>query len=285
MPNSDHACTPPDGTPPCAGIRVLLVEDNPINCKVMARYCQRLGCEVVMTANGIEALHALADAPFDIVLTDIHMPDMDGEALTRAIRCHEAPPIRNLPVLVISSSSDPEDFIRYREAGADGSIPKPFELEQLEEALQFHARGNRQTGRMPMSIEAEGTRDIPLDTLPIFDEATARRYTLQNEPFLRKLLKEFDAGFSTQLAQMDTAIEAGNPDGLKTIAHRCKGASGSIAAPQIYELCVRLERACRGQHPPERASRIFSDLREAYARFRTHMEAAGWLDPVGGGEA
>lgn len=257
----------------------MLVEDNPINCKVMARYCQRLGCEVVMTGNGIEALHALDKSGFDIVLTDIHMPDMDGEALTRAIRGHEAPAIRDLPVLVISSSSDPEDFIHYREAGADGSIPKPFELEQLLEALQFHARHGRQTSHAQAPIESEGKRDIPLDTLPLFDEETARRYTLQNEAFLRKLLKEFAGGFPPQLAQMRDALKAENIDGLKTIAHRCKGASGSIAAPQIYELCVRMERACRSRQPMEQASILLSELEDAFDRFGSHLETTGWIEP------
>lgn len=277
MDKTEHACTPPDDSATCSGIRVLLVEDNPINCKVMARYCQRLGCDVVMAANGVEALRRIEEGTFDIVLTDIHMPDMDGMELTRAIREHENGSVRNIPVLVISSSSDPEDFIRYRDVGADGSIPKPFEMEDLQHALDIHAKGHTPPDVAPRSNGRGDAHDMPLGTLPVFDEETARRYTLQNEVFLRKLLREFVGSFPGQLAQMRDAIDAVNLDGLQTIAHRCKGASGSIAASQIFEICVRLERACRNNQA-ERAGALFSELGEAGDRFRQHLGTQGWID-------
>ena len=83
---------------------------------------ERAGFDVRVATDGIHALTHLAEAPSDLVLTDIEMPNMDGFALTEAIRAH--PTLANIPVLILSSRSSAADRQRGLDVGADGYIQK-----------------------------------------------------------------------------------------------------------------------------------------------------------------
>ena len=116
------------------GLRVLVAEDNPINQKVARQHLERLGCEVTMVADGIDALQQACYHSFDLIFMDCHMPVMDGFKATRALR--EIQPAEDrTTVLALTASALDEDRQRCQEAGMDDFLSKPIKRTVLEEMI------------------------------------------------------------------------------------------------------------------------------------------------------
>ncbi len=114
--------------------RVLLVEDNPINQLVALTMLRRLGYEANAVGNGLEALESLGQIPYDLVLMDCQMPEMDGFEATRQWRKRETGS-RRLPIIALTAGAMEGDQQRCLEAGMDDYLAKPITLEQLSEKL------------------------------------------------------------------------------------------------------------------------------------------------------
>jgi CheY-like chemotaxis protein len=118
------------------GLRVLIVEDFAPNQKVARHILQRLGCEVDLAANGVEALEALEKSDYDIVLMDCQMPEMDGYEATRRYREIEVERGgRRVPIIAVTANALPGDREQCLDAGMDDYVAKPIKLETLRDAL------------------------------------------------------------------------------------------------------------------------------------------------------
>jgi CheY-like chemotaxis protein len=124
----------PREAPPFPGRRVLLVEDNIVNQKVGAALLGKLGCRVDVAANGREALGMAAQLPYDLILMDCQMPEMDGYQATGEIRKREGA-AHHTPIVAMTAGAMAEDRERCIEAGMDGYLSKPVRAEQLRETL------------------------------------------------------------------------------------------------------------------------------------------------------
>ncbi|MDR3488155.1 MAG: ATP-binding protein [Bradyrhizobium sp.] len=128
-------------TIPPRGLSILVAEDNEINALLMRSLLTRLGHHAVITTNGEEALESWlaaksAGAPYDLVLMDIQMPQLDGVETTKRIRSHEAgQPGRRTPILALTANTLVEDRYACFEAGMDGFLIKPLDREKLADAL------------------------------------------------------------------------------------------------------------------------------------------------------
>jgi len=111
--------------------RVLLVEDNAINALVCRRVLERVGHEVVVRANGVEAVEAAASEPFDVILMDCQMPVLDGYAATRAIRKREGKDGRHQLIIAVTANALSGDKQRCLEAGMDDYLAKPIKPQDL----------------------------------------------------------------------------------------------------------------------------------------------------------
>jgi signal transduction histidine kinase/CheY-like chemotaxis protein len=116
------------------GLRILVAEDNPVNQRVAERTLTHLGHHATLVANGRAALEQWRAHPFDLILMDIQMPEMDGFEATRAIRLAEAG-LSHIPIIAMTAMAMDEDAKRCLEAGMDGYLRKPFRLTDLETAL------------------------------------------------------------------------------------------------------------------------------------------------------
>ncbi len=117
------------------GLRVLLVEDNPVNCKVALRLLARLGCRTTVAENGLQAVKAAANATYDIVLMDVQMPEMDGFEATAEIRSREARTGGHVPILAMTARAMESDRERCLAVGMDGFISKPVKADGLAAQL------------------------------------------------------------------------------------------------------------------------------------------------------
>ena len=116
------------------GLRVLLVEDNEVNQRVASLMLGRAGANVEIAANGLLALRAIEEQEFDLVLMDIHMPEMDGIAATKAIR-KLPPPKCDIPIVALTANAMTGDRKMYLDAGLNDYVSKPIEPSELSKAI------------------------------------------------------------------------------------------------------------------------------------------------------
>lgn len=151
--------------------RVLVVDDNEMNRDMLARRLQRQGHSVETAIHGRDALAMLEAAPYDLVLLDIMMPEMNGFELLQHLRAHADPAFVHLPVILISALDDADSVVKGIEMGADDHLPKPFNphilharvgaslaKKRLRDREQLHARA--------LEREIDIARDIQAGFLP-----------------------------------------------------------------------------------------------------------------------
>ena len=123
--------TPHPLSPDAPALHVLLAEDNLINQRLAVRLLEKHNCQVEVVPNGREALQKLSGGCFDLVIMDVHMPEMDGYETTAAIRQRERASGRHIPILAVTASALKTDQERCLEVGMDGYISKPIRSEDL----------------------------------------------------------------------------------------------------------------------------------------------------------
>ena len=128
------------------GPKVLVVEDNAVNCTIVCCTLERMGCQVSIATNGAEAVANCLTKYFDLIFMDYHLPEMDGVQATKIIRNRMKD--RHVPIIAMSASVLDEDRALFHEAGMDGLVTKPIRLEEIERAITNHVlnkNGNTDT--------------------------------------------------------------------------------------------------------------------------------------------
>jgi signal transduction histidine kinase/CheY-like chemotaxis protein len=142
-----------DARDPSASLRVLLAEDNPVNQMLAARLLEKRGHQVVVVANGRQALAALEKEKFDLVLMDMQMPEMDGFEATLAIREKEKGGGMRQPVVALTAHAMKGDRERCLAAGMDGYLSKPIRPQELDEILEGYAASRRAAADLEKTAE------------------------------------------------------------------------------------------------------------------------------------
>jgi CheY-like chemotaxis protein len=211
-------------------MRVLLAEDNLVNCAVAVGLLTRRGHQVVVASNGVEALDALARAPFDVVLMDMQMPVMGGLEATAAIRAreHDTTPPARVRIVALTAHAMQGDRERCLEAGMDGYLSKPidrFELYAAVEGAPVTVNG----------VEPAGSA--------IFDRASLLARLDGDAELLDQILEVFKDDCPARLTAIDQALAAKNAEGLAAAAHAIKGAALNLSANRLAAVAGALEIA------------------------------------------
>ncbi len=214
--------------PPGARPRVLVAEDNSVNQRVAALMLENLGCRVDAVANGREAIDALARLPYDMVLMDCQMPDLDGYEATREIRRLQG--TRRVPVVGITANAMAGDREKCLAAGMDGYVPKPLRPEALRRALE-------QWLALPAPTPAPAAVDLSVL------EDLKRLGPRVGGGLLAELIDLFLADSPESLQAIRAAVARGDAPALAKAAHRLKGSAQHLGAAALADCCARLERA------------------------------------------
>jgi CheY-like chemotaxis protein len=132
-------------------VRVLVAEDNLINQKIVRIMLQKAGCEVLAVDDGYQAVQAVQTNPFDLVLMDLHMPQLDGLQATRQIRDLQSK-AKEVPIIALTASAFTDDRDRCLAAGMNDFITKPIRLDYLLQKCSFWA--NRRAEAADVAAEA-----------------------------------------------------------------------------------------------------------------------------------
>jgi two-component system, sensor histidine kinase and response regulator len=116
-------------------LHILLVEDNPVNQRLALRLLEKRGHTVMIANDGSEALACFRREPFDVILMDVQLPDMNGYEATQAIRAQERGFSKRTPIIALTAHEMPGDSTEYLAAGLDGYVSKPLQAQELWQAL------------------------------------------------------------------------------------------------------------------------------------------------------
>jgi PAS domain S-box-containing protein len=239
-------------------LRILLAEDNIVNQKVALRMLAKLGYHADVAANGLEVIAALERQPYDLILMDIQMPEMDGLEATQRIRKrwrNSQPPLR---IIAMTAYAFQADLDRCLAAGMDGYISKPIRLEGLVETLSWDS-GERH----PMAPFVTDNNDLESE---VIDQARMQDLIDGLGDGLRDVIESYLEDAPKQIEELRAGYERGDLDDLQRVAHTLKSSSGIFGAYQMVALCRALEIAAReggdaGAQPIQAIAEAFEKVR------------------------
>jgi len=226
------------------GRSVLLVEDNATNRRVAELFLERAGCEVILAADGIEALAALKDRRVDLVLMDVQMPVMDGLEATRRIR-QEIPGGARIPIVGLTANALKEQVAACRAAGMDDVIAKPIERDRLEAVLERYAPAvGTRTGRhviRPRAGRASAERAAPNGSEISVDRF--REVTMGDATLARGLVESFEHSTRQACDDLESGLDRGDLALAKRAAHTLVGSSANMGATRLEAVATAMEQA------------------------------------------
>ena len=247
-------------TAPQSAIKVLLVEDNPVNREVALLQLRKLGYIVETASNGIEALKAMEGASYDLVLMDCQMPEMDGYAATAEVRRREGTS-KHTPIIAMTAHALQGDKERCLAAGMDDYMSKPIKAEELARVLEHWT---------PSSWKAdEGGDDGALDKSALagfaemLGEAGRDRIITLVDMFLDDAVQ--------RLQSLGEALASNNADAMAQEAHALKSSCRYLGAKRMAEICEGLEREGRAGSLRE-AEALLQGLKEEFVLVKIALE-------------
>ncbi len=219
---------------------VLVAEDDRINQKVILTQLGLLGYAAEVASNGLEALQLWRDGDYALLLTDLHMPEMDGYALALTIRLEESKGQR-MPIIALTANALVGEAHRARSAGVDEYLTKPVQLSVLGETLAKwlpHAHAANGTSGV-----AE-THDASAEALPL-QVATLHRLIGDDPAMILDFLRDFLAVMRAASAEINAVHAAKDLPAIATIAHRLKSSARAVGALHLGDLCAELENATK----------------------------------------
>ena len=238
--------------------RILLAEDGAINQQVAVRLLEERGHSVVVVDNGRAAVEQVAaqasassaEPPFDVVLMDVQMPEMDGLEATAAIRRAEAQTGGHVPIIAMTAHAMKGDRDRFLAAGMDGYVAKPVRPHELYAAVEGGGPNDEDGLPAPVGFDGELSRtDMP------FEWDAALENVGGDEAMLRELAEMFFAECPKLMQQIREHIASEDGTELRRAAHTLKGSAHVFGAEEAAEAAHRLEEIGREE--------AFADAEEA----------------------
>lgn len=218
--------------------RILLVEDNFTNQKVAMAILKKLNIQVDVSSNGLEALNALKSIPYDIVLMDCQMPEMDGYEATRNIRGLDSGVLNSkIPVIAMTANAMQGDREKCIEAGMDDYIAKPIDPVKLVKVIEkwFQA---------PVVPPEPQNASQHLDPdRNIFDKTNLLERLMGDEALAVEVIEGFLKDIPSQISDLRSAMESGDLVLVRRKAHTIKGAAANIGAVALQSAACLIEEA------------------------------------------
>ncbi len=242
-------------TVPSRSLHILLAEDNRVNQAVAIGMLKKMGHRLVVANNGKEALSLLAIQPFDLVLMDIQMPEIDGLMATGKIRDGERQTQLHLPIIAMTAHAMNGDRERCLASGMDGYISKPINARELEQAMAEVIHGLEDT-RVEQIAKAQEQDSAP-DCATAWNVSQALERLGGDEVLLQEVMEIFLEDGPKQMTSLRHALAEGNAKDVEKTSHNLKGELGYLGISAVSQKAGELEEMGRKGNL-QRAAEVFS---------------------------
>ena len=251
--------------------RVLVAEDWELNQFLVQYILESWGCKVTMVNNGREALDMVKSQEFDLVLMDIHMPEMDGISATKKIRKLGDKEKTALPIIALTANALKTDHMHYIESGINDCVTKPYTEEKLFRVI------NKVMGLGAADIEVADTAS---ESEPEFIEQRSLLYDLSfiNEfakgdtSFIKKMINAFLESMVTELRQMIISEQAKRYSDLSRSAHKMKAAIDGLGVESLKKTIRDIEAVSSAPEDYERVRVMVAKVKKVLEEVFVQLE-------------
>ena len=237
-------------------IRILAVDDMPINLRLLKTWLQDSPVELVLCHSGQEAFEHCQQADFDLILMDVQMPDMDGLEATRLIR--KTSLNQGTPVIAVTAHAFKEEQEKLMNSGMDDYLPKPLELAQLINIIKRWCSVPESAESSSELVKSKTIESV----LPDLDWQLALNRSYQNPKAAHDLLQEFCEQLPESFNDIESASHLEDWPLMQQQVHRLHGACCYTGVPKLQRLCAEIEAQLKEQHFAI-AAKHMSAMREA----------------------
>jgi CheY-like chemotaxis protein len=251
--------------------RILLAEDGEDNQRLISHHLRKAGAEVIVAEHGVRALELMAEAdvtgrPFNLLVSDMQMPEMDGYTLARTLRAQG----NAIPIIALTAHAMAEDRQKCLDAGCNDYATKPIDRNSLVASCARVLRSSTVSVPERTTVDASTSRVMPSelreDRRPVDPESRRVLHSeLRDDPEFAELVEVFVAGLPATLSRIDDAFRAGDLLDLARVAHQIKGAAGGYGYPLISDLARTVEQHAKDRATADGAFDPGSELSEAVA--------------------
>ncbi len=247
-------------------LHILVAEDNAVNRRVALGMLEKRGHTALSAVNGKEVLAALeagGERPFDLILMDVQMPEMDGIEATALIREKEKDIGRHIPIIALTAHAMKGDRDVCIKAGMDGYVSKPLKADELIGVMEELIRPRPETGEkhFPADDKTEG----------VFDRERSLSSVDGDMDLLREVVGLFLEEYPKTMDEIRAAIDGGDPRRLNLAAHSLKGSVGNFGARSTFDAALRLEMMGKDRELGG-AEAVYSFLAEEMERLGKALE-------------
>lgn len=274
---------------------MLLVEDNAINQEIAIELLQQRGITVDVANNGVEAVRAVTNKAYDLVLMDIQMPIMDGLEAARQIRQIPGYSIQDLPIVAMTAHAMREDYEKSLSTGMNDHITKPINPKQFYQTLRRWIHDGKdgdltEVTDVPNASGGEEILSLLSDSITGLSVKNGIANVNGNMELYFSILKKFEWQYRETAAKMKEALALRNREEAEHIAHMMKGVSATLGLKPLSEIAGILEGAIKRGENTETHWLRFSDellsvcdgLHHAFSKGEERLEKKELL-PVGMG--
>lgn len=262
---------------------VLVAEDNLVNAEIARTLLEQLGCTVTVVENGNQALKAMEQGGFDLVLMDCHMPIMNGIEAAAKIREAEAvSSSERVPIIALTASVSSEDRDTCLANGMDDFLSKPFDKAQLHTVasrwLDLTGGGEAAAGPGPEQKQKPEPEQEPAAAastdgpeIPVLDQEIVELLRELEGPHNAGVLGRLIEVFVEDVTATLPTLRASDEDAVRKAAHTLKSSAANMGALQLAELLLALETSADAAGPARET--LIADIEAAFAEVRPLLEA------------
>lgn len=244
-------------------LRILLAEDNLVNQKLATKLLEKMGHSVWVAEDGKKALEAMARGGFDLVMMDVQMPVLDGFEATKTIRTEEKRTGKHIPVVAMTAHAMKGDRERCLEAGMDGYVSKPINLQELYDAIE---------NLLPMAKEDEEQEPYTEPGEAIIHREALLERVGGDMDLLKELVDLFLDDSLGLVDRIRQAVTQKDADDLEKAAHGLKGSVLNFEAKSVADIAQALETMGRNRDLTQ-AQNVVAELEKKVNELRTELKA------------
>ncbi len=254
-------------------LRVPLAEDNAVNQAVVVGMLQKRGHRVTVAEDGHEAIAAIVNEAFDVVLMDVQMPHMGGFEATAAIRARDRSKGGHLPIIALTAHAMKGDRERCLEAGMDAYLTKPIKAKELVRTIE-----------QLTSSEGSEAEEVPADkggAPAVFNRSAALEYVGGDTALLNEVVRLYRKEGPGLLKEIRDALSCDDTERVQRAAHRLQGSIVTLGGAAASNAAGRLEEH-GAENQLEEARGAFADLEREIERFESELQSLVEAPPASG---